>query len=257
MNMLYAFVSVMVVSLIAFVGLFTLTLGERLLRRTLFLLVSLSVGALFGDAFIHLIPEAFETVTNPTLVSLSILAGIGLFFVLEKFLHWHHNHGADVDEVVHGHEHDHSKIKPVGYLVLVSDGFHNFIDGLIIGASYMVSMEVGIATTIAVMLHEIPQEVGDFGVLLHAGFSKMKALFYNFLSACAAILGVLATVFIGEVSDQVSHLITAFAAGGFIYIAGSDLVPELQKTAGTKKSVLQFIAIGLGIALMYGLLFFE
>lgn len=257
MALFYALISVIIVSCIAFIGLITLTFGERLLRRTIFLLVSLSVGALFGDAFIHLIPEAVSESPNITIVSTAIIAGIIVFFILEKFLHWHHNHEEDTEEALEGHTHDHSTVKPVGYLVLASDILHNLIDGLVIGASYFVSIEVGIATTIAVVLHEIPQEIGDFGVLIHAGFSKMKALFYNFLSALSAIVGVIIIGFFGDTVEVYSYIITAFAAGGFIYIAGSDLVPELHKTTGTKKSILQFIAIILGIGIMYALLFLE
>lgn len=257
MALLYAFISVIVISCISLLGLVVLTFRENILRKIIFLLVSLAVGALMGDAFLHLIPEAFEESTNATLVSSSILAGIIVFFVLEKFLHWHHNHGEDTDEAIHGHTHDHSQIKPVGYMILFSDSIHNFIDGLIIGASYLVSIEVGIATTIAVLLHEIPQEIGDFAILIHSGFSKIRALIYNFISACAAILGVIAIAFIGDITASTSALIAGFAAGGFIYIAGSDLVPELHKTTEFKKSFSQFLFILIGIGIMYALLLLE
>jgi zinc and cadmium transporter len=257
MALFYAFLSVIIVSAISLMGLFVLNFNEKLLRRTIFILVSLSVGALFGDAFFHLIPEAFEVASNSTSISVAIIVGILLFFVLEKFLLWHHNHGEDAEEAIHGHEHDHTQVKPLGYMVLFSDGIHNFIDGLIIGASYFISIEVGIATTIAISLHEIPQEIGDFGVLLHAGFTRAKALFFNFLSACAAILGVFAAVFVGEMSENVGSIVAAFAAGGFIYIAGSDIVPELHKTKGLKNSLVQFGAIVVGVLAMYLLLFLE
>lgn len=239
------------VSIVSLVGLFGLSLRQDLLRRALFLLISLAAGALLGDALIHLIPEAFEEAGNPLLVSLLILAGIFSFFVLEKFLHWHHSHG---DEEFSP---EHARIHPVGQLVLVSDGVHNLIDGVAIGAAFMVSTEVGIATTIAVILHEIPQEVGDFGLLLHAGYTRMKALLVNFVSALFAFVGLGIAFLLTEVSESIIPFIAAFAAGNFIYIALADLVPELHKTTQPKRSVLQLIAIAAGIAAMLALLAFE
>ena len=151
-------------------------------------------------------------------------------------------------------EEDH--IKPLGRLILFSDGLHNFLDGLIIGASYLISVEVGIATTIAVVLHEIPQEIGDFGVLLHAGYSKGKAIFYNFISALTAIAGVLVIMVMGSSSERMISFLIPFAAGTFIYIATADLVPELHKQRGSS-TVLEFVAILIGVGAMYGLLFLE
>src|SRR3989344_3083381 len=160
----YSIASVVIVSFVSLAGIFAISLKENVLRKCVFLTVSLAVGALLGDAFIHLIPEAFESIGQPILVSVAVIAGILVFFIIEKFLHWHHHAlGEESGETIH----------PSGQMILISDGVHNFIDGLIIGASYLVGVEVGIATTIAVILHEIPQEIGDFGVLLHAGFSKM------------------------------------------------------------------------------------
>lgn len=243
--------AVALVSVVSLIGLFGLSLRQDLLRRALFLLISLAAGALLGDALIHLIPEAFEEAGNPLLVSLLILAGIFSFFVLEKFLHWHHSHG---DEEFSP---EHARIHPVGQLVLVSDGVHNLIDGVAIGAAFMVSTEVGIATTIAVILHEIPQEVGDFGLLLHAGYTRMKALLVNFVSALFAFVGLGIAFLLTEVSESIIPFIAAFAAGNFIYIALADLVPELHKTTQPKRSVLQLIAIAAGIAAMLALLAFE
>src|SRR3989344_2313200 len=154
---IYAFVSVIIVSFVSLVGVFSLSLKEETVKKYISLFISLAVGALLGDAFIHLIPEAFENSTSPVLVSLLIIFGIFIFFTIEKFLHWHH----------HGEEKDESIIHPVGKLMLVTDGFHNLIDGIIIGVSFLVSIPIGIATTMAVVLHEIPQEIGDFAVLIH------------------------------------------------------------------------------------------
>ncbi len=247
---LLALVSVTGVSLVSLVGLFGLSLKEQLLRSSLFALVSLAVGALLGDAFIHLIPEAYESGMPVLSISLSIIAGILIFFVVEKALHWHHHQGIEDKE--------HAE-RPLGSLILVSDGFHNFIDGLIIATSYMVSIEVGIATTIAVILHEIPQEIGDFGVLIHAGYSKWKALWFNFLSGLAAVVGALTAFLLGTLTESIVLMLVPVAAGGFIYIALSDLIPELH--GHTDKTVrhgaLQFFWILMGVLAMVLLLGLE
>lgn len=244
---LYALGSVVLVSLISFVGVFALSLKEDLLRKYIFMFVSLAVGALLGDAFIHLIPEAFEEATNPALISILIIAGILLFFVIEKFLHWHH----------HGDDHGQPHIHPVGKLVLFSDGMHNLIDGIIIGVSFIASVPLGIATTIAVILHEIPQEVGDFTVLLHAGYPKKRALWLNFLSALTAVLGVVIAIMLGEAGNEFVLWALPVAAGGFIYIAVADLIPELHKTKEISYSLMQIIVVVAGVLAMLALLFLE
>lgn len=249
---LYAFGSVVIISLISLIGVSTLSLQAERLRGVLFMFVALAVGALLGDAFFHLLPEAFEETKNTAVTSFLVLLGLLTFFWLEKLLHWHHGHHGDISEI----ELEDGRIKPIGNLILFSDGLHNFLDGLIIGASYLISIEVGIATTIAVVLHEIPQEIGDFGVLLHAGYSKGKAIFYNFISALTAIFGVLVIMVMGSSSEHVISFLIPFAAGTFIYIATADLVPELHKQRGSS-TVLEFVAILLGAGAMYALLFLE
>lgn len=253
---IYAFSSVIIVSLISLVGLFSLGLKQAFLKRITFLLVSLSVGALFGDAIIHLIPEAFNNIESTSTASLAILIGIMLFFVLEKFIRWNHSHEHDC-EADECKKRQGDKIHPVGPLILTSDALHNMIDGIIIGISYFISIEVGIATTIAIVLHEIPQEIGHFAVLIHSGYSKAKAILFNFLSSLSAILGTALVFIFGQTIEAHIPLLIAFAAGGFLYIAGSDLVPELHKTSKTKHSLLQFIAIVIGIGIMFALLGFE
>lgn len=243
---IYAFGSVLIVSLVSFAGIFTLSLKEEILRKYIFIFISLAVGALLGDAFIHLIPEAFEKSTNVTETSILIISGILLFFILEKFLHWHH-HGEDKGE---------PHIHPVGKLVLFSDGIHNFIDGMIIGASFLISGPVGLATTLAVILHEIPQEIGDFAVLLHSGYAKMRALWLNFLSALLALAGVLVVLMFGG-EQSIIHSILPMAAGGFIYIAVADLIPELQKTKEMKYSLLQIAMVLIGVLAMVALTMLE
>ena|SRR3989344_890452 len=251
---LYTLASVFAVSLISLAGLFTLSLNERVLRKILFALVSLAVGALLGGAFIHLIPEAFEQSTNILTTSLLVVAGILTFFCFEKILHWHHYHGSEKEHCLEYEESLRKKIHPVGYSILLSDGIHNFIDGVIIAASYLVSIEVGIATTIAVVIHEIPQEFGDFGVLIHAGFSTGRALLMNFLSAFLAVLGAVFMLVLGSSAQPLVIWALPFAAGSFIYIAVADLLPELRKTTKITHSLVQILGIFIGLAAMVLLL---
>ena len=258
---LYAIISVVVVSLISIIGLIALSLNEHTLRKIIFVLVSLAVGALFGDAFIHLIPEAYADSPNTTITSLLIIGGFLAFFILEKFLHFHHTHGEgdshhSEDDCTH-EAHAQQRKHPLGYMVLVADSFHNFIDGIIIGISYLISIEIGIASTIAIMLHEIPQEIGDFGILIHSGFTRIKALLLNLLSALVAIIGVIIVLLVGESVETLITWALPVAAGGFIYIAASDLVPELHKTKDPRRSFIQFIAILAGIGAMLLLLTLE
>jgi zinc and cadmium transporter len=241
---LYTFASVILISLISFVGVVTLSVSINRLKKVLLLLVSFAAGGLLGGAFIHLLPEAVEEFGFGTGMSLYLLSGIVAFFILEKFICWRHCHHPTTDDHPH----------PFAYMNLVGDGVHNFIDGLIIAASYMISIPVGIATTIAVLLHEVPQEIGDFGVLVHGGFSRRKALAMNFLTALTAVLGAAVALYIGAFLDSsLGMFLLPFAAGGFIYIAGSDLIPELHKDTGMKKAFLQLVFLVLGIGVMYGL----
>lgn len=265
---LYTLGSVFLVSLISLVGIFTLLLREDLLRKYIFLLVSLAIGALLGDAFIHLIPESFEVLPAAS-VGLLIIGGILLFFVLEKFLHWHHTHGISGAECEHEHGGHQTAvvgtvgsepcgaIEPVGKMILVGDGVHNFLDGIIVAAGYFVSVEVGIATTLAVILHEIPQEIGDFGVLLHAGFTKARAVFLNFLSALLAVFGAVLALLLGSRIESAALWAVPLIAGAFIYIAASDLIPELHKTKHPGQSLLQIAAIIVGVLAMLALVFTE
>lgn len=247
MAILYIFLSVLLISVISFAGVVTLVMHKTLLQRSIHLLVALAVGALLGDTFLHIIPEAYEEIGTGPMVSLTIIAGILFFFVLEKALHWHHHTSEHAEEVSH----------PIGKLILISDGVHNFIDGLLIAASYLVSVEVGIATTVAVVLHEIPQEIGNFGVLIHAGYTKAKALWYNFLSALTAVAGAAAALIFGSMTDSFAVWLLPLTAGGFIYIALSDLIPELHKNTRARQGFVQVAAIVLGVLAMTALLALE
>ncbi|KHO48201.1 MAG: zinc/iron permease [archaeon GW2011_AR5] len=238
--------SVILVSVVSFAGVLTLVLKDVTIRKFLLYFVAFSAGALFGDAFIHLLPEvtADGFTTN---ISLYILSGVIVSFLVEKGVHWRHCH------IPSSKKHPHT----FAYMNLFGDAVHNFIDGLIIAASYMVSVPIGIATTIAVVFHEIPQEIGDFGVLLHGGFSKNKALMLNFLTAATAIAGALIALAVSAQIEGSIVFLASFAAGGFIYIAGADLIPELHKRFTIKSSIGQIIALLLGMGVMYLLIFLE
>jgi zinc and cadmium transporter len=246
---IYALASVALVSIVSLVGILTLSVNAARLRSVLIYLVSFAAGALFGDAFFHLLPEAAEEAGGLTLeLSSAVLGGILLFFAVEKIIHWRHCH------LPHD---DHDHVHPFAMMNLVGDAVHNFIDGIIIGISYIVSIPVGVATTIAVVLHEIPQEIADFGVLLHGGFTKKKALFYNFLVSLSAVVGTILALILGTRVEGMAGVLVPLAAGGFIYIAGADLIPELHKEVEVKKSVMQFFVILLGFAVMASLLLLE
>jgi len=246
---IYTLVSVFVVSLISLIGIFSLSIKAEKLRKILIYVISFAAGALFGDAFLHLLPEASEKAGFGLQVSGGVLLGIGIFFVLEKVIQWQHCHAEMLEK---GHVHS------FAYMNLVGDGLHNFIDGVIMGASYLVSIPAGIATSIAVLLHEIPQEIGDYGVLLHGGFSKGKALALNFASALLAIIGAIVALVLGETIGGIELILVPIAAGGFIYIAGSDLIPEIHKhSEKLHLALLQLIAFLLGIGVMALLLLLE
>ena len=246
-EILYTLGSVILVSIISLVGIIALAWKEKFLNKILLLLVGFSAGALIGDVFIHIIPELVEEGKFTLTVSLSILAGIILFFILEKVIFWHHCH-------LGPHKHH---VHEFGFTNLIGDALHNLLDGLIIGASYLVSIPLGIATTVAVIFHEIPQEIGDFGVLIHAGYSKAKALFFNFLTACFAILGGIIAIALKAEVELLEQYLIPVIAGGFIYIAIADLIPELKKEEKTGRSIMQIIWFILGIAVMLALLLLE
>lgn len=235
--------STILVSLLSFSGVLLLAMKAGNLQKMIFILVSFAVGALFGNTFFMLIPESYVLIENTQLIGMLIISGLIVMFILEKFIHWHHCHNVT-------HEHDH-EAAPLGYISLITDSLHNFTDGVLIAAAWMASPGVGIATTLAVVVHEIPQEISDFGVLLHAGFSKRKALFLNFAAACTAILGATFTILLGSVTEEFIKYILPFAAGGFIYLAGSDLIPELNRESSVRKNLIQLAAMGTGLLLMF------
>ena len=246
-TLFYSFASVFVISLVSLVGIFTLSLKEEKLKKAVLFLVSFAVGALFGDALIHLLPEAFEKIESKAVSSLLVLLGILIFFSLEKFVRWRHCH------IVHHEDHTH----PMATVNIFGNIVHNLIDGMLIGASYLVSIPLGIATTVAILLHEIPQEMGNFAVLIHSGYKVKKAIAMNFLSALVAFLGVALALIVGRYAANFTLFLIPITAGGFLYIAGSDLIPELKHETKIAASIGQLIAIILGISVMASLLLIE
>jgi len=246
MTFLYALISVLIVSAVALIGIVTLWLRVALLKRIVLLLVSFSAGALLGDVFFHLFPEMAE---EWRLISSSLWVLWWIFFGLftEKVIRRNHCHMPITKE----HKH------PFAIMNLVWDMVHNLIDGLIIGTSYLVSIPVGIATTIAVIFHEIPQEMWDFGVLIHGGFTKKRAVLLNFFTALTAVLGVIIAFLLYRYVDGMVSALIPFAAGTFIYIAGSDLIPELHKENKLSQSIPQILFFLLGIGIMSLLLLLE
>jgi len=241
----YIIISTFLTSLVSFAGILILFLKEKILNKILLFLVAFSAGSLVGGVFLHLIPEALEKVgvekTALLNLFLCLILGFCVFFVLENFIKWHHHHTKH-----------HPEITSFSYLILLSDGIHNFIDGLIIAASFIASFPTGIATTLATIFHEIPQEIGDFGILIYAGFKKTKAFFLNFLSAILAIFGgFLGFLFSEKIGEPIVVFLLSFAAGSFIYIAVSDLVPEIKYRKNFKKSLVHFFVFLSGIAIMF------
>jgi len=238
MVLFWILASTLLVSLVSLVGILTLSLKDKLLHNVLFCLVGFSAGALIGSAFLHILPECLEN-SKSTTVFYYLILGIVLFFLMERYLHWRHCHeGASC------------KTHAFTYLNLIGDGFHNFFDGMIIAASFLVSFKLGFVTTLAIILHEIPHELGNFAVLVYGGFTKKKALFFNFITALMAMVGAIAGYLINDLSKNFSSFILPLTAGGFIYIATSDLIPELHKENDLKRATAAFFAFLSGIAFM-------
>jgi len=242
MTLLWILLSTSIIGILSLVGVFTLALKEQVLQKILLFLVALSTGALMGGAFLHLLPEAIKEGDSANVFLWTLVAFV-VFFLIEKLLHWRHCHKG------------HCEIHTFGHMNLFGDAVHNFIDGMIIAATFVVSIPLGVTTVLAIALHEIPQEIGDLGVLLYAGFAKKKALILNFVVAMIAVLGAVFGYFLSTYTENSIKFLLPFAAGGFIYIAASDLLPEIRKETSIKKSLFSFGMFILGILIMYGVKF--
>lgn len=235
---MWTLASTVMISMIAFVGIIALSLRKKL-DEIVIILVSLSTGALIGGAFFHLIPEAIESSSDVESVFVYVILGFVVFFLIEKILHWRHCHDAKC------------KVHTFGYMNLIGDVVHNFLDGMIVAAAWISSFELGLTTTIAIIFHEIPQEIGDFGVLVHSGFKRGRAIVLNFVVALTVVLGGVAGFFLSSMVENFVPFLLPLAAGGFIYIASSDLIPEFRSVGGVKKSVVTFTVFLIGIVLMW------
>ena len=236
--LIYIIIASFLISSGSLIGIFSLAAGKKTVEKILLYLISLSAGTLIGGAFLHLMPEALEQLSGTTLFSL-VLASFILFYLIEKLLYWRHCHEENCE------------IHPFGYVNLIGDSIHNFIDGLIIAAAFLVDVRLGITTSIAIAFHEIPQEIGNFGVLLYAGFERIKALILNFSVALVVVVGAIMGYFLSFYLAGLTIYFLPIAAGGFIYISTSDLIPEIRKERDTKKSLLSFVFFLIGIAIMY------
>lgn len=234
----WIFLATFSITLAVWVGVLLLFLKKEILKKILLFLVSFSAGAMIGGAFLHLLPEASEKLSAGN-VFLTVLISFVVFFFVEKVFHWRHCHNGDC------------KVHAFGYMNLFGDSVHNFIDGLIIAGSFLIDIKLGLVTTLAVALHEIPQEIGDYGVLIYAGFKKKKALIMNYLVALTVVLGGVVGYFLSARAEDLIPYLLPFAAGGFIYIAAADLIPEIKKETRLWKSAGSFLAFLLGIMLMY------
>ena len=228
----------LMMSLLAFVGGLLVLLPEAFLKRWIKLLVAFAAGSLLGGAFFHMLPHALSESSQTSTVMLWVVLGFAGFLVLEQLLEWHHCHKVPSEHV-----------KPVGPLLLIADGVHNFLGGLAIGAIFLADTKAGISAWTAAALHEIPQEIGDFGAIVHSGFSTKKALLLNFLSALTFPLGGALAYFAGQSFE--THYLIALGCGNFIYIASVDLIPEVKRAKQFSETLLRFCFFALGVALLY------
>ncbi len=218
------------------------------------MLISYAIGALLGAAFLNALPEALELSGNPAQITATVLFGILLFFILEKLVLWRHCHieeceahdplhGATTATAAHGHDHGRS-----GMLIMLGDTFHNFVDGILIAAAFMVDVQLGIVTAIAIIAHEIPQEAGDFLILLNSGYTRRQALLFNLLSSAATLIGGMLTYFMLQDMNHLLPSLLGLAAASMIYVAMSDLIPGLHRRPEIKATIQQVVLIMLGIS---------
>ncbi|WP_373047134.1 ZIP family metal transporter [Vulgatibacter sp.] len=224
-------------SAIALVGSVTLFLSEATMRRLVLPLVALAAGSLLGGSLFHLLPAAIDELGNGLAVYLSFAVGFSLFLVLEQFIRWHHCHRSLSEHT-----------EPLNYLLLVADGLHNFIGGLAVAGAFVIDVRVGIGAWLAAAAHEIPQELGDFGVLVHGGWGPRKALLYNLLSGLTFLVGGVVAWLLARQLDVA--LLLPFAAGNFVYIAASDLIPEVNRHERWQINLLHFAAFATGLGLL-------
>lgn len=237
MTLIWILAATLLVSIISLIGIFTIGLKTNLFDRFLILIIGFAAGCLIGSAFLHLLPEVLEKCPGDR-AFFYVLIGFTTFFLMERYLYWRHCHEGVCE------------VHAFTYLNLIGDGIHNFTDGLIIAASFVTDFRLGVITTLAVMFHEVPQEMGDFAILVYGGFSKLKALLFNFLCSLTAIAGAVTGYMLSSIIPDVSVFLIAFTAGGFIYIAASDLIPELHRQKNAKRANVAFATFIMGLVFM-------
>ena len=228
---------------------FSFTLLSKVVER----MVSLSVGIMLATSLLHALPEAFDSGADTRSLFATLLGGLLAFFVLEKLAILRHSHHHEGDGHHHAHGHDAHQAGKSGWMILLGDAMHNFTDGILIAAAFLANPELGIVTALAIVAHEIPQEIGDFIVLLNAGFSRLRAYVFNLLCSLMAVLGGLLGYFTLDQASGLIPYVLVFASSGFIYIAVSDLMPQMQRRATVKESVPQVVLIALGVAIVLAL----
>ncbi len=237
-KIIFGILASILVSFISFIGAFILLMKEESLHKILIFLVAVSAGSLIGGSFLHLLPEALEKTTDIIYPFLGTILGFTIFFFLEKYLFWRHCHK------------EHCEIHSFTYLNLIGDGLHNFLDGIIIAISFTNGIKLGIITTFMIIMHEIPQELGDFGVLIYGGIKAKKAMFLNFISALVAVLGTIFGFCFSSIFNKYDYIFMSLVSGGFIYIAASDLIPEIHNQKDKKISIKTFFVFLFGLFLM-------
>ncbi|MFX0029728.1 MAG: ZIP family metal transporter [Candidatus Hermodarchaeota archaeon] len=275
MEPLLGFLMIFFISLLSLIGLFMISIKEKTLDRILFILIAFATGTILASALFDLIPESIHHLEELnaegadialSLVFSFIIIGFVVFFIIERFIYWFHGHAHEKEDNYVCYESmagngdltisGEREIKSFAFLNLIGDGLHNFLDGVIIMVAFLSSIRNGIVVTLAVLFHEFPQEIGDFGILLYGGFSKKKALFFNFSSALVALLGGLLAFMLSESIEIFNLFFLAFSGGGFLYLASTELMPELIKEKDMKKSIIQAMIFLGGIILIMLLVFF-
>jgi len=243
MDVLVWIISALVLdSLIGLIGVFSLFTKGKTLEKIVFPLVSFAAGSLFGGGLYHLFSEGLEEIGALQAINWFVF-GFILFFILERILKWHHCHKLEC------------KVHPFSYLIFIGDTIHNIIDGLIIASAFLVDIRLGILTTFLIITHEIPQELGNFATAIYGGIKRNRAIIFTFLSQATCIVGGLSGYYF--LSKETLLPLLPFAAGGFIYIAASDLIPELHKEPNIKKSIISFFLFLIGLAFIIGFKFLE
>jgi zinc and cadmium transporter len=242
---LYTILATLFAFLSSFIGIFTISLNEKTLHKVLSILVAYSAGTILGAALFDLLPEAVELV-DKTLVYPIIAFGFVFFLLLERTIYWYHGHGHE-----HEFKEEVGEPKSFAYLNLIGDFIHNFIDGMIIAAAFVNSTTVGVAATIAVIFHELPQEMGDYGILVYAGFERRRALILNSAAALSVVVGGIFGSFFLSSMENLEGYMVAFSAGAFIFLSASELIPEMQEEHDRGKALIQLFVLILGMATIY------